>query len=297
MNKARDIKNPYDLPRVVLASISDEIQLDENLEPPFVRVRDTNSQYMHLENSQNVAGNYPYDVNITLDRSLPRINRLSFIHFSFRNFAPNINTRNNSFSFIAGGVSYTATMVADQNLLGLARYQALCLAMNAATGNPGEFTVAAGTLFQTYVITNNLPRTWRFTYVSNGVKKGRYLWGINSLNYSPGTEALSHTLTYFQENYSRFVDLRSYELTQYTKTDISGTNIGSEVIFRDYIDDIAYGEYRVDRVINNVSLNYDRSRGIAVCDMQLLDEFGELYYCPVLNYPSAIFQIVLIASM
>ena len=297
MNKARDVKNPYEIPRVILASISDEIQLDENLEPPFVRVRATNSQYLHLDNSQNISPNYPYEVNINLDRSLPRMNRISFIHFSFRNFAPNINPRNNVFDFYRSGVLYTATLTPDQNLVGINRYNALIAAMNTAVGTPGEFVVSAYTLVQTMRIENTLGNLWRFSNTSNGVKKGRYLWGINSTNYNVGTDSVAKILTYFQDNYSRFIDIRSYELTQYTKIDIAGTNIGSEVIFRDYIDDMAYGEYRVDRVISKVSLNYDRSRAIVTADIQLLDEFGDLYYVPIENYGSAIFQIVLIAYM
>lgn len=297
MNKTFDIKNPYEIPRVVLAAVADEIQLDENFEPPFVRTRDTNSQYMQLDTSKNPPDNNPSQVVVNLNRSMPRVNRISIVFFAFRNFAPNINPRNNVFNFVDNGVSYTATLTPDINLTGLTRYQALCLVMNVATGNVGEFTVVAGTFPQSYVISNSLGRSWRFDNSSNGVTRGRYLWGINSRNYSPGTEAVSHLLVYYQESYSRYIDITSYELTQYTKIDVAGVDVPAECVFRYFLTDVTYGQSTFIGFNQTPSLNYDRSRSIASVDLTFLDEFGELYYIPVEIWPAVINYVTMIAYM
>lgn len=298
MNKARDIKNPYEIDRVILAAVSDEIQLDENLEPPFVRVRDTNSQFIEIDSSKNPPTNNPSQLSVLLDRSMPRVNRLSIVFFAFRNFAPNINPRNNVFTFIRGGVPFTATIAPDQNLTGLARYTALVTAMNVATGVPGEFTVVAHpTYVQTFIITNTLANLWRFNYISNGVVRGRYLWGINQLNYAVGTDAVVHILSFYTESYSRYIDIISYELTQYTKIDISGVNVPAECIFRYFLTDVTYGQSAFIGFNQTPSLNYDRSRAIVSIDINLLDEFGELYYVPNQQWPVAVTYIVLLAAM
>lgn len=297
MNKAVDIRNPYELPRVVLASISDEIQLDENLEPPFVRVRDTNSQYLEIDASNIPATNNPCRINQVISRSLPRINRLRFQYLSFRNYSPNINPRNNSISFIRGGVPFTAVISPDQHLTGLTRYQALAAAMSTAVGVPGEFTAAAGGLVNEFVITNTAAIVWRFANNSLGVSRGRYLWGFNEMNFSVGTDAVNHSLVWYTENYTRWIDFASAELTQYTKTDISGTNISAEVFFRHHIINVPYGAFSEDVVQNPPALNFDRSRAISTVDVYIVDEFNELYYVPTTVWGSFSFNLSFLTDM
>lgn len=298
MNSSMKKVNPYTLERVVLSPVSDEMQLDENFEPPFVRTRQTNSQYIQLDTSAHSANTNPCELVITLTRSMPRVNRINMSFVAFRNFSPNINPRNNVFTFVDNGVPFTATIPADQNLTGIARYNALVAAMNAATGVPGEFTAAVNPNFPTsYDITNTLAQPFRFSSVGNGINNGRYLWGFNERNTLSGTEATVHTLSSYQESYTRYVDFSSYELTQYTKIDISGTKVPAEVLFRFFMTDVAYGQSIFTGFTDAPSLNYERSRNLASLDLSILDEFNQILYVPTQLWGTFIAYIVLIANM
>lgn len=289
--------NPYDLQRIVLSPISDEMQLDENFEPPFVRTRQTNSQYIEIDTSAHDAFTNPCQLVIGLTRSMPRVNRINMSFVSFRSFSPNINPRNNVFTFVVLGVPYTAT-ISERNVTGLNRYFALVTAMNIATGNPNQFDAVANPDYPTsYDINNTLGDPWRFTSIGNGIINGKYLWGFNERNYNTGTEAVTHTLTSQLECYTRYVDISSYELTQYTKIDISGTKIPAEVIFRFFMTDVQYGQSVFTGFSDAPSLNYERSRNLASMDISILDEFGQLLYIPEQLWGSFLMNIVLIANM
>jgi hypothetical protein len=298
MNKEIDIRNPYQLPKVILAPVSDEMQLDENLEPPFIRVRDTNSQYMQLDTSKNTALDNPSEAVIPLNRSMPRVNRIKIVFFATRYFSPNINPRNNVFNFINNGVQFTAILAPDQNLIGIARYDALALAMSTAIGLPGAFTASASTNFaNTYTISGGLTNSFRFLKTSNGIINGRYLWGFNERNYNVGTDSLEQTLTSYSESYSRYIDVSSFELTQYTKIDTAGTDIPAETVFRFFLTDVVYGQSIFTGFTQSPSLNYDRSRAISSVDLQLLDEFHQLLYVPTQHWGSSLTYIVMVAEM
>lgn len=290
--------NPYELQRVILAPVSDELQLDENFEPPFVRVRDTNSQFIEIDTSEHDAFSNPCELIVTLSRAMPRVNRVKVSFFSFRNFSPNINPRNNVITFVDNAINYSITLQADQNLTGLVRYQYLAAQMNLATGNAGEFIAAVNADFPlTYNIVNTLGRLFRFTYVGNGITRGRYLWGFNERNYNVATEATEHFLTSYTENYTRYVDIASNEITRYSKIDISGTNIPAEVLIRVGLTSIAYGaELDVEYTIPP-SINYERSRSISSIDIAVLDEFKQVLYVPPQLWGSYILYLAMIASM
>lgn len=288
MNKYKDIMNPYEIPKVILAPVSDDIQLDENLEPPFIRVRETNSQYLLINSNpnKNIPAQNPSDIILTLDRGMPRVNRLAFRSIQFINLSPNINPRNNIFNFFRNGVAFTATITPNQNFNGLLRYQALVAEMNIATGTPGEFTATLSpTLVNTITITNTLANTFRFSNNSNGVMKGQYLFGFNISNFGLGTDATSHVLSYITDNYTRYFDITSFELTQYTKIDSSGVNVPAEALFRVFLIDNGTTDYGNNIIVSPSTLppflNYERSRSISTVDIKLLDEFNEVLYIPV----------------
>lgn len=298
MNKSVDVRNPYELPRVVLAPIADEIQLDENLEPPFIRVRDTNSQYIQLDTSLHSAYQNPAQSVITINRAMPRVNRIQMAFFAYRSYTPNINPRNNVFTFIQSGVPYIAVIPADVNYVGLARYQQLAIAMSSAVGVVGEYmAVGDPNIPNAWILSNTNGHTFRFEYIGSGITRGRFLWGFNERNYSVGTEALLHVLVSYTESYSRYLDISSFELTQYTKIDTAGTNVPAEVLFRYFLTDVTFGQSTFTGFTQSPSLNYDRSRSISSVDIDILDEFGETFYIPELAWGSSVFYIVLIASM
>jgi hypothetical protein len=297
MNKASTSSNPYQLPRIILAPVSDEIQLEEDLEPPFVRVRDTNSQYLQIDTSTAALGTNPAQVVITLSRVMPRVNRLKIVFFSFRDMTPNINIRNNVFTFIRGGVPFTAT-IPEGNLNGIARYNALAAAMSAATGVPGEFIANLSTVYPSSIfITNTAVTPFRFINTGSGIIRGRYLWGFNPRNYGTGTDAVAHLLTYFNENYTRYIDIASFELTQYTKIDTSGSRVSAEVVFRQFLTDVTLGQLVFTGFTQSPSLNYNRSRALGIVDLEILDEFGEIYYIPQQFWDSFCLTVVMIAEM
>lgn len=299
MNKSADISNVYELPRVILSPVSDEMQLGENLEPPFVRTRETNSQLIVINMQTENINESPCDQTVYLERAVPRINRLALTFISFRYLSPNINPLNNTFSFIRTGTNFVATIAVDQNLVGIARYNALVAAMNLATGVPGEYAVTAHpTLANTYIISNTLPGTpWRFVNSSNGIKTGRFLWGFNPTNYNVGNEAQSHTLSSYTESYTRWIDVISYEITQFTKIDISGTKIPAECIIRYQLNTTVYGTYDFAAITTLASLNFNRSRSLSVVDIQIRDEFGNILYIPKISWSSFVFNMTLLAQL
>lgn len=300
MNKTYDITNVYEIPRVVLAPVSDEIQLDENLEPPFVRGRETNSQLITILVQNKTSSRSPCDQIIDLTRTVPRINRLRITFISFRYLSPNINPLNNVIEFVRAGNLFRAILTPDQNLVGLPRYQALATAMNLAIGIVGEFVAAAHpTLANTYSIVSSLGVTWRFnnSATSIGVQNGRFLWGFNELNYTPGTENIVQLLCSYTESYTRYIDILSYELTQFTKIDISGSNVPAECLIRYQINTTVYGTYEFAELNNTGSLNYNRSKSIGSIDIQIRDEFGNLLYIPSVCFSSFVLNLTLLAQL
>lgn len=300
MNKAKDITNVYEIPRVILAPVSDEIQLDENLEPPFVRPRETNSQIIVINVQNNNYTESPCDQIIPLVRAVPRVNRIKSTFLSLRYLSPNINPLNNRFSFVKGGVPFTATIPFDQNLTGLTRYQALALAMSVATGIPGDFAAAVHPVYaNTFEIRNTIGAFWRFdlTPTGTGIINGRFLWGFNGLNYAPGVENSSQFLCSYTESYTRWIDILSYELTQFTKIDISGVNVPAECFIRYQLNSTDYGSYEFAPLDNTGSLNFNRSKSLSSVDIQVRDEFGNLLYIPQICWSSFVLNLTFLAQL
>lgn len=291
-------KNPYLIPRVVLSSISDEIQLDENYEPPFVRKRAANSNYVYIDLSIGSNPNTnPASRICKVDRGVPRINRLRLAYLAFRYYSANINPRNNVFTFtrVSTGITYTITLP-EQNSLGLLRYTNLTAAMNTAVGLI-VFTVGPNLVYPNTFDITDAGGPFYFDPNSIGVKNGRYLWGFNSTNTGISNANVGISLTYTSENYTRYIDIRSNELTQYSKLDPAGANLSDTVILRlDNINSIL-GRYETLLLPIEVSLNYDRSRSLDTIDIQLEDEFNQLLYIPQFAWGSFIFIISVVGEM
>jgi hypothetical protein len=291
-------KNPYEIPRVVLASISDEIQLDENLEPPFTRTRSGNTANLFID----VASGTPLTVTpadriCSAGTALSRINRLYLTFLSFRWFTPNINPRNNVFSFVwtITGQTYVITL-AQNNLLGLARWQYLVAAMNTAVGI-ANFTVGPALFIpNTYTITSTAG-TFYFNEGSSGVDKGRFLWGFSNLNTGPASVFAFQTFTYFTENYTRYIDVSSFELTQYSKCDSGGNAVPSDILIRYNVNTTQYGQYEYSTITTPVSINFSRERNITSVDIHITDEFNDLLYIVPEAWSTFSFNITLVCEM
>jgi hypothetical protein len=300
MNKREEQanKNPYLLQRVVLSSVSDEIQLDENLEPPFVRIRGSNSNFIYIDlSSKSDPSINPASRICNIERGAPRINRIRVNYISFRLFSPNINPRNNVFVFtrISTGITYTITL-AEQNSIGLARYTILVNAMNTAVGGPVFVLSTIASCPNTYSITD-VGGSWYFSSTSIGARNGRYLWGMNTTNTGLASAGVGQIFTYFTENYTRYIDISSNELTQYAKLDPSGYDLSDQVLYRYNITSTNFGDYEFAVTTDTANINFDRSRSLQTIDITLTDEFSQLLYIPRSAWGCFSFSITFIGEM
>jgi hypothetical protein len=293
--------DPYKIPLVSLAPISDEQQTDSNLEPPFVRVRSGNSSFLHLDGGSkdrnSDLNNSVFTIGTQENRLYTRkIQRFSLAGVQLGLNTPNINPRNNVVIFESSpGVIHTSSIPEgyyeslDTAIAGSA-LTALETALNSATPASGiTFTVSwprstnpVASKFQG-LITATAP--FRFFEDPSNLMlvKGATLFNLpRDQNFT-----VSKTLGAAFLVYSRYIDVCSYALTQYSKNPTSSNQGPSNLYARFFLTPAfnthAISSTELDFAIlppSTEATNFNRSRAFEKVDITLRDEFGDLFYIP-----------------
>ena len=284
--------------KVILEPVFDSTVTDTNLEPNFVRVRAPNSAYLYLNNDAQLDTENPCDVVTKLSCSMSRISRLAAYHFHFRNFSYNVNPYNNSGRFAVGGILYSITIpIGSYTPAG--RWTAI-LTQIAAQVAGFTFTVSIDPIFNTIInVTASIPFS---AYDGHIVSCGRYFYGLNPTNSGPlALDRLSYSFSIQLANsYTRYIDICSTILTMYMKIPQRAFNAPGSLMFRWMIDDSDFpiGEF-VDTLTDSQDaawINYNPTQNIDNVDIQLRDEFGNLYYIPQSAWASFDMSLVVLCQ-
>lgn len=278
----KNLLQPYTEQRVILAAVSDELQQDENFEPPFVRLRSPNSAFVYLDTSYTSSVNQS---NVIIgfkggDLFTRRIKRFAVRHVDISWVTPNVNVRNNSITFAVDSLStvYTATIPEQFYTTPASIFTALATAMTAVSGD--TFTT-----IQLYPGANayQLSSTGHtFAFLSGPmVTTGQFMFGIYPANI--GTLVSSFTLINTSMSYTRFININSLELTQYSKLPSSGVDTTSQNIVKVFlVDGLATAPSTISFPVSNPLQwnNFARDRNISTVDLQIVDEWGQFLYVP-----------------
>lgn len=296
--------NPYGPQLVSIAPISDEQQTDENLEPPFVRVRSGNECFIYADSEiretlpgvpQALA---PDLVNVSTfslgggnhQFYARKLKRLSVTGVQIANCVPNVNPRNNTVAFFssASGSTHTVTIPEGQYATRATLTAALQTALNTATGASGlTWTITVNPLNSCQYTLATAGGNYRFVLTSPMVIYGRYLFNL------PQDQTLtnSKTMGAVYGMYTRHIDVISTAMTEYTKNpSSSNTRVPNGLVARIFIAaqpgfGVSDGGISSDGMsffgnAEPAAINYNRSRAIEVIDLTLRDEFGQPYYIP-----------------
>ena len=307
--------NPYRLQQVILAPVLDDIQAnDSNLEPPMVRIRASNGSFLSIDSTADAEGNSSSFViggggDGQSPLSLRKIKRIAFDQYTGTGNSPNINRTNNQIIFRSSNTAFAVDHVAiipegyyNTVAQGLA---ALIIALNAAA--PPSGIVFASAVYDAAAGAASDPQrarlvgvggTFSFAPQSLMGRFGRYLFGIPFVPFvQPGNQIPTPAAFAAQATgnlpigqilllSTRWIDIISQGLNEYTKNPSSGNDFGSNnLVARIYItqptlDASTTVMFRLPTLIENVQVwtNYERSRQMGSLDFTLLDEFGRLLY-------------------
>ncbi len=283
-----------------LAPVYDNYALDENLEPNFVRVRAPNQNFLYINSEQQRDDEDPAYFITKLDLPLNRVSRITTSYFNIYNVTPNINERNNNAIISVNSVLYNITIQEGNRLTIVDRWTAI---MNQlAISVPGlTFTVVLSPRYaNTALVTITSAHTMRVISGSM-VSKGRYLLGLNTTNTGPGTPAAIWNFSAITDNYTRWIDVLSNEITSYSKLRPGGFRIQPGHLFRLFINDAGSRFNNYIYFTNETPalewINFNSSRSIENIDIRLVDEFGDNFYVPRQEWPSFNISILFLCQL
>ncbi len=299
--------NVYDLQKVVLSPIMDDQSgtLDNNLEPPFVRVRASNASIVHIDTFDKKYRINSSSYLVQQPNIIPhRAKRIAFEYYSAALTTPNINPRNNTIIFTTSSGTFNTT-IPEGFYNRTQAIAALVAALNSVPGTgvvwsmPNQFAN-----LDTYaVLTGTGPfRIQGGTFVTGG---GPF-WG-----FLPGDDRLTPTSPFvttlplgpITTLYTRYYDLTSQYLLRYTKIRNSGNKLPGNHLFRVYADaelltlspNSPLSE--AFELNTNAAYNLDASSSLATIDLQIVDEFNQPFYFPNGDYNGSWVAIAMCAEI
>jgi hypothetical protein len=270
----------YNATPVLLPPISDEMQTDEQLEPQFIRKRHGNLSYVTLDSTNN---NYtiPNNAQFFLSGNFfaRKIQRFSLVSIDFYFYTPNINPNNNILKFVSSvtGLTYSVTLPEGFYNTQDALFTMIVAAMNTVTGSSGlTFSFVDTTDGTPRVILTATGGTYQF------VSSSFMLYGQNVVNLPMNdSPSASKTLGPIQLLYTRYIDIISLGLTQYTKNPNTSNSLASaNLFFRLPIISSNPGLIAFSIPNPTMWINYNRSSDLQAIDLQLIDENGFPLYIP-----------------
>lgn len=305
MTETANIGNTYILPKVILSPITDDQSgvLDNNLEPPFVRVRQRNASYTYLDTfaREDRINNASFIISNASGILAKRTKRFSISFVYACLVTPNINPRNNQIIFDTGAGTFTV-VIPEGFYDRTQAITALVAALNTVSG-PSGVVFSAPNQFPNSNLYITLTGTNPFRIRGGTFQQMGYaFWGFLQNDPRLSTAApLSTTLRLgpISALYTRYWDFASRELLQHTKSANAGSDVIANILFRAYITPDAAGSPTSYQVQNyqlqngDAAWNFDASHALAVVDIQLYDEFHQPFYLPNGDDSAAWLQIAL----
>lgn len=264
---------------------------DGGLSPQFICKRSNNNGNIILDSRNRELGQPPNNFTIGSASGIGNVTfgykykRLAFSKISILYNTPNVNQTNNVLQFNVGGTIYTATIPEKQYTFAQLG-TALQTALNSA-GSPATFTVVQNTN-NTYTINSTV--AYFFITTSPMIKYGISLIALSQSQ----VPSISSTTGSVMLLYSKSIYITSSALSQYTLNPSYFSGKGQMMFLASY--DLTDNDYVTGvGVAPNVSIssdtaypprwiNYESSQTLSSIDIQILDDYGNLFYIP--NYSS-----------
>lgn len=284
---------------VVLKPINMQIYKNVNYEPQYVTTRSINSANLYIESSDCTLELKKENILISTIKTLgdsaatlfTNICRVQLRDFTMYNVTPPVNNRNNTVRFFSTFSNIFHTVIIPESFYNdpnenetnvVAMIDALLLALNNE--------VTSGLTFSATSDEDNFPRIYELTAVGGEfyfdkncdcVRKGKYTYNLPSDDIPSFTKIIG-PISY---SYTSYIDICSQTLTKYSKLQNSSTGYNSNIICRVY-DDVTIPNHNNQPyffafgVPEEISFNYNPIDSISVIDIQIKDQWGELYYVP-----------------
>lgn len=268
---------------VLLPSIDDSQQLDQNLEPQHVRIRSNNNALLYLDSADRIDQQPFNDFSLNKATVLSRkIKRFALDGAQFMWSIPNVNEKNNVITFFSTTSLLNHSVTVPQGFYDFTTIQvAMVTALNTVSGASGL--------------------TWSTSAVPAGGMKfnlnvagGTYhfvdcIWITYGDFLVPLPEELTNSASkmtgWCMLTYTRWFDIISFSFYQYTKNPNSTTKYGEKnILARIFMDgDMAYNpspNWKFFQVTVPKWVNFEISQNIANIDIKIYDEFGNLLFLP-----------------
>jgi hypothetical protein len=283
-----------------LAPVYDNYALDENLEPNFVRIRAPNQNFLYINSEQQKDTEDPSYLVTKLDLPLNRVSRITTAYFNFYNVTPNINQRNNNVTILTNTGFKTFTVPEGNYTTIVDRWTAIMAQL--AIADPGlTYNVISSPLYANTAQVTLLAGANMRVVSGSMVECGRYLLGLNTTNTGAGITQAVWNFSAITDNYTRWIDVLSNEITTYSKLRPGGYRIQPGHLFRLFINDISSRFNNYIYFTNETPalewINFNSSRSIENIDIRLIDEFGKNYYIPLQHWPTFNISILFLCQL
>jgi hypothetical protein len=292
INKVFAIGNRrYDATPVLLPPVSDEMVMDEQLEPQLIRKRHGNISWIFLDSNYS-SSTYNGNSSFILQNTyfIRKIQRFAFSSMNYTYVTPNINPNNQVVSFQSsntGSTIYSVSIPEAFYLTSASFVTAFIAALNTVTG-------ASGLTFTDSLLTDGSNRgtitAAGGTYVFTPSSFMKYGENVAALPLNDSLSATKNIGPIFLI-YSRYIDINSSSLTQFTKNpNVSNSPNNSNLLTR--IDVTNPAQHIAFFTFTNTAwFNFNKSMGLDNIDIQLIDEYGFPLYIPA--YATANFYVLI----
>jgi hypothetical protein len=275
----------------VLRGVDNNIYADK--EPQMVQLRATNQAVIYLDSEKSANQQNKTKMILSSKQNntdIPHIlyqnvQRLKFYSGGINWVTPNVNIRNNEIIFYSD-VSlelYTVTIPEGFYDTQVKLMDALIVALNSVTGVSGlTFGYIQKPLFPKTFILSAVGGNFYFDLSCAMIKKGVHLINL------PKSQTLTNEKIVGPINlyYTRYVDLISSQLNQYSKVISRGNDGNSNIVFRYFTSGRAPENSGVPQLLVREGqqilsvFNTLKDKSIRQIDFELVDEFGEELYVP-----------------
>lgn len=201
-------------------------------------------------------------------------------------FIPNVNPRNNTFTFYSAvdGNTYTVTVPTGYYDNAETLMIAIVAALNTETINSGiefQYTVESNTGGRAFTLKAADPNDeWYFVDTCSAITKGDTVYGLPT-DQMQTTEKIVGPMML---QYTTYVDIVSNALTKYAKLKSITSNARSSIFARMYPEDvwreIPWGRVYDSFVGEDIKFGFRPNEVVTSIDIQLIDSHGDVLYIP-----------------
>lgn len=280
---------------VILKPVPSSIYTDTDLDPQIIQYRSPNVGIIYIDSGDSVleidkTNMIVSTIKTPQDRAnvlAQNIKRLSIIGVGANWQTPNVNPRNNVFTFLSsntGATQHTVTFTEGFYQTSASLITEILAQLNSLTGTTGlTFTAPAVTGFPDKYTLTSAGGSYRIINTSNAITRGRTLYCFQI------DEVLSTTKTVGSMGllYTTYIDFCSAKLNSYTRIPSRSNGSNYNILFRAYFPPLSATQapliplnvgFFVPPQLN--SINYLYTDSISQFDMQLKDQWGDFLYVP-----------------